>query len=114
MMGRGGTRGQKLNGLEYGFFAWHHIKLVFNASSHKSAKEFTSKLLKMRALWEEVAKTFFAEMWAGEKAKKKHIRQLLPKTAMLGLLGLWGRTEVFDTYTHAVLIQTMCPSVDRP
>ena len=39
-------------------------------------------------------------MWAGEKARKKDLKQLVPKTALLNLLGAWGR---IDNYRHTMI-----------
>ena len=39
--------------------------------------------------------SFQGETWAGSRAKKKDTRELLAKTALLSLLGSWGRCENF-------------------
>ena len=47
----------------------------------------------MQRVWYEVGSSFQGEVWAGNRAKKKDTRELLSKTALLSLLGSWGRFE---------------------
>ena len=79
--------------LSHGICKWQHILLVFNATSHRPAGDLASKLKKMRSVWQDVGATAQGQAWAGDKAKKKDVKELLPKTALLGLLGSWGRIE---------------------
>jgi hypothetical protein len=79
--------------LETGVARWRHIKLSFSATTHRPAADLASKLKRMQKVWGEVGSSFQAEAWAGEKAKKKDVKTLLPKTALLSLLGAWGRCE---------------------
>ena len=71
---------------------WQHIILGFQATAHKEAAELASILKKIRSIWLTVGKTKFAEECA-IGAKKKDTAELLSKTAMLSLLGSWGRTK---------------------
>ncbi len=76
---------------------WAHIKLSFNASAHRPAKELAIKLKRIKAIWNDVGGFFIAECWAQGKL---HAKDLLTKTAMLNLIGAWGRTQ---NYRHNLL-----------
>ena len=89
--------------LETGLLKWRHIKLAFNATTHRPANDLASKLKKMKKVWFDVGATPQAEAWAGEKAKKKDVKELLAKTAMLNLIGFWGRIE---NYRHQLICST--------
>ena len=77
--------------LETGQCKWDDIKLVFNATTHRPASDLASKLKKIKELWLKVGASTEANFWAGELAKKKDVKELLAKTALLNLLGSWGR-----------------------
>ena len=79
--------------LETGVCKWRHIKLSFSATTHRPAADLASKLKKMQKVWYEVGGSFQGQMWAGSQAKKKDTKELLAKTALLSLLGSWGRCE---------------------
>ena len=81
--------------LETGVCKWRHIQLSFNATTHRPAVDLASKLRRMQRIWYEVGASFQGEVWAGSRAKKKDTRELLAKTALLSLLGSWGRCENF-------------------
>ena len=81
--------------MSHGLCRWQHIYLHFNATTHRPAGDLASKFKKMRNVWQDVGMSKQAEAWAGEKARKKDVKELLPKTALLGLLGAWGRVENF-------------------
>jgi hypothetical protein len=81
--------------LETGVCKWRHITLGFEATAHRSAVELASTLRKLRVLWFEVGRSFQAECFLGKKAEKKSRSELLSKTALLSMLGAWGRTENF-------------------
>lgn len=85
---------------EMGICKWSNISLSFSAACHRPASDLANKLRKMQKVWFEVGSSYQAEQWAGEKAKKKDTKQLLAKTALLSLCGLWGRTE---NYRHHVV-----------
>ena len=91
--------------LETGVCKWRHIALGFEATAHRSAAELASTLRKLRVLWFEVGRSFQAEVFLGKKAEKKNRMELLSKTALLSLLGAWGRTQ---NYRHH-MITTSCP-----
>ena len=67
--------------------------MAFNATTHRPASDLASKLKKIRSLWQSVGGSVEAHFWAGERAKKKDVKELLAKTALLNLLGAWGRCE---------------------
>ena len=77
--------------MEHGICAWSDVKLALNATSHRPAKELATQLRFMRELWEETGCSMAGESWAGERKSKA--KALLSKTAMLSLIGAWGRTE---------------------
>ena len=79
--------------LETGQCRWCDIKLAFDATTHRPASDLASKLKKIRGLWQSVGGSFEAHFWAGERARKKDTKELLAKTALLNLLGTWGRCE---------------------
>ena len=81
--------------LETGVCKWSHVKLAFNATTHKSAAELAWKLKRIQKMWFEVGGSCQGVTWAGCKAKKKDTKELLAKTALLSLLGSWGRTKNF-------------------
>ena len=82
---------------ETGLLKWRQIKLSFSATTHRPAADLASKLKRMQRVWYDVGATIQGQLWAGEKAAKKDTRELLSKTALLSLLGGWGRT---DNYRH--------------
>ena len=79
--------------LETGQCRWCDISLAFNATTHRPASDLANKLKKIRSLWQSVGGSFEAQVWGGERAKKKDIKELIAKTALLNLLGAWGRCE---------------------
>ena len=81
--------------LETGVCKWRHITLGFEATTHKNAAELASTIRKLRVLWFEVGRSYQAEVFLGKKTEKKNRSELLSKTALLSLLGSWGRTENF-------------------
>ena len=85
---------------EIGICKWRNIKLSFSATCHRPASDLSSKLKRMQKVWYEVGSTFQGVTWAGAKAQKKDTRELLAKTAMLSMLGSWGRTS---NYRHSMV-----------
>jgi len=79
--------------LSMGVCKWQHILLTYDATTHRPPADLAVKLKKMRSVWQDVGGSSQGEKWTGNKAKKKDARELLAKTALLGLLGAWGRTE---------------------
>ena len=79
--------------LETQVISWRHIILGFEATAHRPALHLANILKKIQMIWYEVAKSMEAEVFLGVKAEKKDRSQLLSKTALLCMLGLWGRTE---------------------
>ena len=77
--------------LEHGVCSWCDILYSLEATSHRTAKELSSRLKMMKQLWLDVAHTSAGEEWAGEKGARG--RDLLPKVALLALVGSWGRLE---------------------
>jgi hypothetical protein len=77
--------------LEHGICRWEDFRLALQATTHRPPKDLASKLRFMRETWEEAGGTFAGEEWAGER--RGRAKDLLAKTAMLALIGLWGRTE---------------------
>ena len=77
-----------------------HIKLGFQATAHRPAADLASILKKIRSIWQDVGKSFQAEVFLGKKAERKCRSELLSKTALLSMLGSWGRTE---NYRHSVV-----------
>ena len=63
--------------------------MAFNATNvtHRPASDLASKLKKIRSHWQSVGGSAEAHFWAGEQAKKKDVKELLSKTALLNLLG---------------------------
>jgi hypothetical protein len=86
--------------LETGLCKWRHIKLSFSATAQRPATDLASKLKRMQRVWYDVGGSFQGEVWAGSRAKKKDARELLAKTALLSLLGSWGRCE---NWRHQVI-----------
>jgi len=76
--------------LDHGICKWSDLKLAFQATAHRPAKELATQLRFMRQLWEETGASFAGEAWAGER--KSRARTLLSKSAMLACIGAWGRT----------------------
>jgi len=101
-----------------GMCKWSHILLCFNATSHRPAGDLAAKLKKMKYIWEDVGGSFQAVMWAGSRAKKKDVKELLPKTALLSLLGAWGRVTNYRysccTTSHPDDIPWSSPITTRP
>ena len=62
--------------LETGQCRWCDIKLAFTATTHRPASDLASKLKKIRTLWQNVGASFEAHVWAGDKAKKKDVKEL--------------------------------------
>jgi len=89
--------------LETGLCIWDDFKLKFQATAHRNPKDLASKLKFMKDIWEDVGNTHTGENWSGER--KKNTKTLLSKTALLALIGSWGRikNERFNTIT------TDCP-----
>ena len=79
--------------LEHGICTWPDMKLAFTATAHRPAKELATQLRFMREVWEQVGATTAGEAWCGER--KARAKALLAKSAMLALVGAWGRTENF-------------------
>ena len=79
--------------LEVGVINWQDIGLAFQASAHRPAEELANRVDRLRRMWAEVGGTLAAHEWAGEGRKGKTPTELLWKTAMVGLIGAWGRTE---------------------
>ena len=86
--------------LETGVCKWRHIKLGFQATAHRRGADLAVTLKKIRSIWLEVGKSFQAEVFLGKKAERKSRSELLSKTALLSLLGSWGRT---DNYRHTMI-----------
>ena len=86
--------------LETKICKWCHMKLAFNATTHRPAVDLASKLKRLQKVWCEVGGSFQGEVWAGSRAKKKDTRGLLSKTALLSLLGSWGRC---DNWRHQMI-----------
>jgi len=83
--------------LEHQICKWPDLKLAFQATAHRPPKELATQLRFMREVWEQVGATFAGEVWAGER--KARAKTLLAKTAMLALVGAWGRTENYKYTT---------------
>ena len=87
--------------LEIGVCKWPDFKLSFEATAHRPASDLARKLKNTRQIWETVGNSLQAQQWS---KSKKDCKELLAKTAMLGLLGSWGRTHDFRynlvTSTH--------------
>ena len=79
---------------------WRHVKLGFQATAHRPAADLAVTLRKIRSIWLEVGKSFQAEVFLGKTAERKSRSELLSKTALLSMLGSWGRTE---NYRHSVV-----------
>ena len=79
--------------LETQVISWRHIILGFEATAHRPALHLANILKKIQMIWYEVGKSMEAEIFLGVKAEKKDRSQLLSKTGLLCMLGLWGRTE---------------------
>ena len=77
--------------MEHGICTWPDLKLSLHATAHRPAKELATQLRFMRDLWEETGCSHAGESWAGER--KSRAKTLLSKTAMLSLIGAWGRVE---------------------
>ena len=80
---------------------WRQIKLGFNATSRRTAADFAHCLKRINKLWLEVGVSDQAKKWAELAKNKADIPKLLAKTAMLSLLGSWGRTE---NYKYTMII----------
>ncbi len=72
---------------------WKHIKLWLNATSRRTSTDFAHCLKRIHKLWLEAGTSDQAKQWAEHANNKNDIPKLLAKTAMLSLLGAWGRTE---------------------
>jgi hypothetical protein len=86
--------------LETGVCQWRHIKLGLEATAHRTASDLATVLKKIRSIWLEVGKSIHAEWFLGNKAEKKSRSDLLSKTALLSLLGAWGRK---DNYRYSMV-----------
>ena len=86
--------------LELGICQWRHIKLGLKATAHRAAADLATVLKKIRSIWVEVGKSIHAEWFLGDKAEKKNKSDLLSKTALLCMLGAWGRT---DNYRYSMI-----------
>ena len=86
--------------LESNICQWRHTKLGLAATAHRSASDLATVLKKIRSIWLEVGKSIHAEFFLGKKVEKKTKSDLLSKTALLSLLGLWGRS---DNYRYSMI-----------
>jgi len=91
--------------LEAGIAKWEDFKLALHATAHRSPGDLAAKLRFMREVWQSTATTFAGQCWAGEKQATR----LLPKAAMLALLGAWGRTKNFAYQTITSNHPDDCP-----
>jgi hypothetical protein len=85
--------------LEHGVCTWEDLKLSLQAATDRRPRDLASKLSFMKETWERVGSTFTGETWAGER--KQRAGALLSKSALLALIGSWGRTQQFR-YTTTV------------
>jgi len=60
--------------METGACKWCHMKLAFNATTHRPAADLASKLKRIQKVWFEVGRSCQGVTWAGCKAKKKYER----------------------------------------
>ena len=74
--------------LEVGVCKWGDFKLAFGATMHRPASDLVNKLKSIRQIWEAVGNSQAAKAWCNNK---KDSQELLAKTALLGLIGSWGR-----------------------
>ena len=86
--------------LEVGVCTWHDFKLAFEATAHRAANDLAHKLNSIRQLWEAVRNSQAAKAWCGSK---KDSQELLAKTALLGLIGSWGR---ISNYRYNLVVNT--------
>jgi hypothetical protein len=77
--------------MEHGYCHWEDLKLSLQATAHMPAAQLATQLKFMREVWEQCGDTHAGETWAGDR--RSRAKALLSKTAMLSLVGAWGRTE---------------------
>ena len=75
---------------EHGICQWEDLKLTLTATAHRPAKDLAQKLKFMQEVWTHTAATPVGQGWAGKRAAKVG---LLAKSALLSMIGAWGRTE---------------------
>ena len=65
--------------LEWKICTYSDFKLVFDATTHRSANDLKEVLLKIQAIWQRVGKTQHAHVWNGCALKKKDTAASLKK-----------------------------------
>jgi len=85
--------------LEHNICNYADCKLSLQATTHRRPQELAVRLKFMKELWssQAVAGSAQAEELLGPKAKRSG---LLGKMALLGLIGLWGRTQNWQYITE--------------
>ena len=78
--------------LEFSICTWDDFKLTLTATTHRPAKDLAQKLKFMQEVWTHTATTPVGVEWAGKRASKVG---LLAKSALLALIGSWGRVRQF-------------------
>ena len=86
--------------LETGICQWRHIKLGIEATAHRAAADLAVVLKQIRSIWLEVGKSIHAEFFLGKKVENKSKSDMLTNTALLCMLGAWGRT---DNYRYSMV-----------
>ena len=85
--------------LEHGVCIWEDFRFSLHATTHRHPRDLATKLRFMKEAWERVGSTFTGATWAGERKQKAGV--LLSKSALLALIGSWGRTQQYR-YTTTV------------
>ena len=95
--------------LEHNICTYADCRISLQATTHRRPQELAARLKFMKEIWcsQAVAGSLAAEDLLGARAKKSG---LLGKTALLGLIGLWGRVENFQYNTTT----TAQPIFDAP
>ena len=76
------------------------FKVAVEATTHRPASDLANKLKGSRHIWEAVGTCHAAMLWCNSKIDNK---ELLAKTALLGLIGRWGR---ISNYMYNLVVIT--------
>jgi hypothetical protein len=85
--------------LEHSICQWSDFKLALQATAHRNHKDLAQKLRFMREVWLATGNSVAGEVWAQDRKSKA--KELLAKSAMLALIGGWGRIE---NYKYTTLV----------